>query len=155
MLYLFLKAVHVLAVVLWVGGMAFAHFFLRPSLATLPPPQRLTLMRDVLRRFFSAVLVASGLVLASGLWMFGRAAKQIVQAGGSFAPPLDWAVMTVVGVVMMAIFAVIRFAFHPKLVQAVDGADWPAAAAALGRIRGWVAVNLALGVALIGFVYLV
>ena len=41
MVYALLKALHVLAVVLWVGGMAFAHFFLRPALATLEPPQRL------------------------------------------------------------------------------------------------------------------
>ena len=31
MFYLLLKAVHVLCVVLWVGGMAFAHFCLRPA----------------------------------------------------------------------------------------------------------------------------
>ena len=39
MVYALLKAVHVLAVVLWVGGMAFAHFFLRPALATLAVEQ--------------------------------------------------------------------------------------------------------------------
>jgi hypothetical protein len=39
--YLTLKTLHVLAVGLWVGGMAFAHFFLRPALGTLEPPQRL------------------------------------------------------------------------------------------------------------------
>jgi uncharacterized membrane protein len=26
--------------VLWVGGMAFAHFFLRPAVQALDPPQR-------------------------------------------------------------------------------------------------------------------
>lgn len=155
MLYLLLKAVHVGAVVLWVGGMAFAHFFLRPALAELPPPQRLTLMRDVLRRFFAAVLVATGLLLASGLWMIGRVAKQVVQAGGSFSWPLDWLVMTAVGLVMLAIFGHIRFRFQPRLVRAVDAADWPAAGAVMADIRRWVGVNLALGVALIGFVYLV
>ncbi|MDP2006571.1 MAG: CopD family protein [Rubrivivax sp.] len=152
MFYLFLKAVHVLAVVLWVGGMAFAHFFLRPSLATLAPPQRLTLMRDVLRRFFSAVLVATGLVVASGLWMIGRVVKQVVQAGGSFSWPLDWLVMTPVGLLMVAIFGVIRFRFHPRLSAAVDTSDWPAAGAVLGDIRRWVGVNLVLGVALTAFV---
>ncbi len=152
MLYLVLKAVHVLAVMLWVGGMAFAHFFLRPSLAPLPPPQRLTLMRDVLRRFFAAVLVATGLIVASGLWMIGRVAKQVVQAGGAFVWPLDWIVMTPVGLLMVAIFAVIRFRFHPRLSRAVDAADWPAAGAALAHIRRWVGVNLVLGVALSFFV---
>jgi uncharacterized membrane protein len=152
MFYLLLKAVHVLAVMLWVGGMAFAHFFLRPSLATLAPPQRLTLMRDVLRRFFGAVLVATGLIVASGLWMIGRVAKQVVQAGGSFAWPLDWLVMTAVGLLMVAIFGVIRFRLHPRLSRAVDAADWPAAGLALSDIRRWVGVNLVLGVALTLFV---
>lgn len=155
MFYLLLKAVHVLAVMLWVGGMAFAHFFLRPSLATLAPPQRLTLMRDVLRRFFGAVLVATGLIVASGLWMVGRVARQVVQAGGSFDWPLDWLVMAAVGLLMVAIFGHIRFRFHPRLSRAVDASDWPAAAAVLADIRRWVGVNLVLGVALIGFVYLV
>ena len=40
MVYALLKALHVLAVVLWVGGMAFAHFFLRPALATLEQMER-------------------------------------------------------------------------------------------------------------------
>lgn len=155
MLYLLLKALHVGAVVLWVGGMAFAHFFLRPAAADLPPPQRLALMRDVLRPFFSAVLVATGLIVATGLWMIGRVAKQVVQAGGSFTWPLDWLVMTGVGLLMVAIFGHIRFRFQPRLVRAVDAADWPAAGAVMADIRRWVGVNLALGVALIGFVYLV
>lgn len=152
MLYLVLKAVHMLAVMLWVGGMAFAHFFLRPSLATLAPPQRLTLMRDVLRRFFAAVLVAIGFILASGLWMIGRVAKQVVQAGGNFAWPLDWWVMTAVGLLMVAIFGLIRLRFHPRLSRAVDASDWPAAGAVLADIRRWVGVNLVLGVALTAFV---
>jgi uncharacterized membrane protein len=152
MLYLFLKAVHVLAVMLWVGGMAFAHYFLRPSVATLAPPQRLTLMRDVLGRFFAAVLVATGLIVASGLWMIGRVAKQVVQGGGSFTWPLDWTVMTAVGLLMVAIFGHIRFRFHPRLRRAVDASDWPAAGAVLAHIRRWVGVNLVLGVALTAFV---
>jgi uncharacterized membrane protein len=152
MLYLVLKAVHVLAVMLWVGGMAFAHYFLRPSLATLPPPQRLTLMRDVLRRFFAAVLVATGLIVASGLWMIGRVAREVVQGGGSFAWPLDWLVMTPVGLLMVALFGHIRFRLYPRLSRAVDASDWPAAGAVLAHIRRWVGVNLVLGVGLSFFV---
>lgn len=49
--------------VLWVGGMLFARFFLRPALAVLDPPQRLRLMHEVLRRFFAAVTVAALAVL--------------------------------------------------------------------------------------------
>jgi uncharacterized membrane protein len=149
MLYAALKTLHVLAVVLWVGGMAFAHFFLRPALLVLEPPQRLKLMHAVLRRFFAAVLVLSALVLASGLWMIGRTARQVVQGGGSFVWPADWLLMTVVGVLMVAIFGHIRFVLYKRLHASVVAQQWPAAGAALGAIRQWVAVNLALGLALI------
>jgi uncharacterized membrane protein len=155
MLYALLKAVHVLAVVLWVGGMAFAHFFLRPSLQLLEPPQRLRLMRAVLQRFFAAVLVAVGLVLGSGLWMIGRVARQVVQGGGTFAWPPDWVLMTALGLLMMAIFGHIRFVSYRRLAAAVEAQDWPAGAAALSGIRRWVGVNLALGVAVIAIALLV
>jgi uncharacterized membrane protein len=149
MLLAVLKAVHVLAVVLWVGGMAFAHFFLRPSLAVLEPAQRVKLMHAVLGRFFAAVLWAAGLVLASGLWIIGRVAKQAVQSGGSFAMPLDWSVMSAVGVLMIAIFGHIRFVLYKRLDRAVQAGDVPAGGAALASIRQWVGVNLALGLALV------
>ncbi len=146
--YLALKALHVLAVGLWVGGMAFAHFFLRPALGTLEPPQRLSLMHQVLQRFFSAVLVAVLLILASGAWMIGQVARAAAAAPGGFVMPLDWTLMTVVGVLMMLIFGHIRFVLFRRMSAAVQAAQWPVAAAALASIRSWVAVNLALGVAI-------
>jgi uncharacterized membrane protein len=84
MIYAALKTVHVLAIIVWIGGMVFAHFFLRPAVARLDPPVRLRLMHDVLDRFFRAVLVAALLTLASGVWMLGRVAKQVVQSGGNY-----------------------------------------------------------------------
>jgi uncharacterized membrane protein len=155
MFYAVLKLVHVLGVVLWVGGMFFAHFFLRPALEVLDAPQRLRLMHGVLRRFFAAVLVVSLATLFSGLWMIGRVAKQAVQGGGSFQWPLDWLVMTAVGILMVAIFGHIRFVLFKRLDRAVVAADWPAGGAALASIRTWVAVNLGLGLALIAVVLLV
>ena len=154
MLYALLKAVHVLAVVLWVGGMAFAHFFLRPSLPLLEPPQRLRLMRAVLQRFFGAVLVAVGLVLGSGLWMIGRVARQAAQGGARFDWPPSWVLMTALGLLMIAIFGHIRFVLYRRFAAAMDREDLPASAAALARIRRWVSVNLALGVGVIAAVLL-
>lgn len=146
MLYAVLKTLHVLAIVVWVGGMAFAHFFLRPAVAALEPAVRLRLMHDVLGRFFQAVLVASLLTLATGVWMLGRVAKQVVQSGGSFEMPLAWTVMAVLGTAMVAIFGHIRFVLYKRLSRAVGASDGPAGAALLAQIRNWVSVNLALGV---------
>lgn len=149
MLYATLKLLHILSIVVWIGGMVFAHFFLRPAVHQLPPPQRLPLMHCVLQRFFSAVLVAIGVVLVTGLWMIGRVAKESVQAGLSFNMPLDWTIMATLGLVMMAIFGHIRFALFKRLGHAVAAQDWPAGGAVLGSIRTWVSVNLALGVLII------
>ena len=149
MLYATLKLLHILAIVVWVGGMVFAHFFLRPAAMQLPPPQRVPLMHGALQRFFSAVLVAIVVVLATGLWMIGRVAKETVQAGLSFNMPLDWTIMAALGIVMMGIFGHIRFALFKRLSKAVAAQDWPVGGAVLGSIRTWVSVNLAIGVVII------
>ena len=75
MLYAILKTLHLLSIILWIGGMAFVLFFLRPALGSLQPPARVTLMHDVLRRFFGAVSAAIIIVLVSGLWMMGEFAS--------------------------------------------------------------------------------
>ena len=149
MLYASLKLIHLLSIIVWVGGMVFAHFFLRPALQPLEPAVRVRLMADVLRRFFNAVGVAVLLVLGTGLWMIGNVAKHTVQSGGSFAMPLSWTVMATLGLVMMAIFGHIRFALFNRLQRAVTAADWSAGGKALASIRSWVGVNLWIGVGIV------
>lgn len=149
MLYAVLNALHVLAVVVWVGGMVFAHFFLRPAVAGLPMAQRVPLMQEVLGRFFAAVLVAAGLTLATGLWMIGRVAKQVVQTGGSFSMPPSWTLMAALGVLMILIFGHIRFVLYKRLRLAAQAQDWARGGEQLAAIRRWVGANLALGVLVI------
>jgi uncharacterized membrane protein len=154
-LYNILKLLHVLSIIVWIGGMIYTLFFLRPSLGSLEPPQRVKLMHDVLARFFKAVLVVSTVAVVSGLWMIGRVARETVQAGGSFAWPMSWIVMTALGVLMFAIFGHIRFALYKRLQRAVAANDWPEGGKALEKIRIWVTVNLVIGIAIIVVVFLV
>ena len=154
MIFAALKLAHLLAVVVWIGGMVFAHFFLRPAALSLEPPQRIRLMHAALQRFFAAVLVAIVVILASGLWMIGRVAKESVQAGLGFNMPLDWTLMATLGLVMMAIFGHIRFALFKRLGKAVALSDWAAGGAALESIRTWVGVNLGIGVVIIAITLL-
>ena len=154
MIYSILKLVHLLAIIVWIGGMVFAHFFLRPAVAAMEAPQRVRLMHDVLGRFFKAVLYAAGLTLVSGLWMIARVAKQTVQAGGSFQMPIEWTVMAALGIVMVLIFGHIRFALYKKLDRAVTAADWVAGGAALASIKLWVGINIALGILIVGITLL-
>ncbi len=141
-----LHSVHVLSITVWIGGMVFAHFFFRPALAQLEAALRIRLMHDVLGRFFHAVLVASLLTLASGVWMLGRVAKQVVQSGGNFEMPLAWTIMAVLGVVMVAIFMHTRFVLFKRLSRAVAMNEWAAGGAVVAQIRTWEWINLGLGV---------
>lgn len=130
---------HTLSAVVWVGGMFVIYLCLRPSLGLLEPPQRLRLMRGTFGRFFPWVWAAVILLLATGYWMIFAVFGGFKNAG------LHIHLMNGTGLIMMALFA---WLFHgPWLAfkRAVDGQDWPAAAARLNRIRGIIAVNLPLG----------
>ncbi len=145
MAYALLKLLHLGSVVIWIGGMFFALFCLRPAAMSLPPPTRVPFMADALGRFFNIVLWLALAAVGSGVAMMMLAAKATRQTGASLNMPLDWMVMAVLGLVMVAIFGHIRFALYKRLQRAVAAQDWPAGGAALGVIRTWVAVNLGLG----------
>ena len=57
---------HIFSAVVWVGGMFFALFVLRPATAGLEPGPRLDLWLRVFERFFAWVFAAIVLLLASG-----------------------------------------------------------------------------------------
>ena len=157
MLYSVLKLVHLLSIIVWVGGMVFAHFFLRPAIAgTLDNVEgRIRLMDAVLQRFFAAVSVAVLLVVGSGIWMIGNVARMTVQAGERFAMPLSWTIMATLGLVMAGIFGHIRFALFKRLHRATQASDWTTAGKALASIRTWVGINLAIGLATMAVALLV
>ena len=134
----FAVALHVLSVVVWVGGMAFAHFALRPALAeTLEPPQRLKLLSAILQRFLTVVTLAVVLIIVTGGYLMAA-------VGGFAAPPAVHAMLGI-GAVMVVIFAYLRLRTYPRMRTAVAAGQWPKAGAAAGTIRHLIAVNLALG----------
>jgi len=142
-----LYLLHVLATVIWVGGMFFAHQCLRPAaLAQLEPASRLRLWNGVFSRFFPWVWAAVILLTASGLLL-------IQQMGGMAAVPIHVHIMAAIGYLMAGIFAALYFRPYASLSRAVATEDWPAAGAALNRIRILVGSNLSLGLANIILVF--
>lgn len=138
---------HVLSVVVWVGGMFFAYMALRPVAASiLEPPQRLTLWAGVFGKFFPWVWASVVLILLTGLHM-------LIVFGGMAAPHYALA-MLVLGVLMMLIFAHVFFAPYGRLKRAVAAQDWKAGGAALGQIRMLIGINLSIGLVTIAVVFL-
>ncbi len=135
-----LLAIHLLAAVFWVGGMAFAHQVLRPAAFALDPPVRLPLWRRVFERFFPWVGIAVILLLVTGIWMV------IADFGGFADAAMYIALMMTIGIVMMLLFGHLYFALWPRFRKAVDAGAFPEAAATLDRIRRTVGINLVLGI---------
>ncbi len=137
---------HVLGVVVWVGGMFFAYLALRPVAASvLEPPQRLTLWAGVFDKFFPWVWLSVALILATGL--------HLLMVFGGLAAPHHALAMLALGIVMMLIFGHVYFAPYRKLKRAVAGQDWKAGGAALGQIRQLIDINLILGLVTIAVVF--
>jgi uncharacterized membrane protein len=136
----FLLAVHMLAALFWVGGMAFAHFVLRAAAMQLDPQMRLPLWRRVFERFFPWAGIAVILLLVSGIAMV------VMDFGGFENAALYINLMMTIGIVMMLLFGHLYFALWPRFRKAVDAGQFPDAANALGKIRRTVTINLALGI---------
>ncbi len=129
---------HLSAVAVWVGGMFFAHFCLRPALGALDAPARLALMAQVLRRFLGWVGVA--IVL---LWVSGLARLATV---GLASAPIGWHAMLALGAAMTLVYLVIVARYVPRMRRALAEGDVPRAGASLAVVRGLVLLNLVLGV---------
>lgn len=140
-----LKTLHVMSVIVWIGGMAFTQFFLRPSLPVLEPPARLALMTAVVGRFFRVVAVIAPLAWLTGGWMVARAAAAATASGGAFHMPVSWMLMAAGGTAMVAVFAWLRLGPYRALARSLNAGNLPAASAALARVRQGVALNLGIG----------
>ncbi|MEK2612289.1 CopD family protein [Pseudomonas shirazensis] len=135
---------HVLAALAWVGGMFFAWLILRPATAAaLEGPARLRLWLEVFRRFFVWVWVAVAILAISGIGMLH------MRFSGFETAPKYVQLMMGGAIVMFALFLRVQALLLPDLRAAVQAEDWPAGAAALGRIRRLVGINLLLGLAVV------
>ncbi|HEY9278179.1 MAG TPA: CopD family protein [Methylotenera sp.] len=128
---------HLAGVIVWVGGMFFAYFCLRPAAgAILKPPERLPLWTATFRLFLAYSAVAVVLILASGVIM--------LTSFGLSQAPAGWHAMLALGLVMAAVFSIVYFVLFPRLAAHCAASSWPAAANVLNNIRRLVALNLLL-----------
>ena len=140
-----MKFLHIAAAIVWLGGICFMLFSLRPAAAEqLAPPQRLPLIADVLRRFFVLVWLAVAILLVTGLAM--------LLGVGMKNAPVGWHLMLGIGLLMFALFGHLYFGPFRRLKQAVSASDWPEGGRRVGQIATLAMVILTLGTVAIGAV---
>ncbi len=136
----FAISLHLLAAVIWVGGMFFAYMALRPVAASLlEPPLRLPLWSQTFAKFFPWVWAAIITLLATGLWM-------VVSVFGGFGSVgIHIHLMTAIGAVMILLFAYVFFVPYRRMKQALAANDVLEAGRRLAQSRIIIAINLSLG----------
>lgn len=150
-----IKLLHLVAAIVWMGGMAFMLLALRPAaMEVLEPQVRARLMGAVWSRFFRLVLIAIVALLASGAHMYTAALRAARASAGVGGVPLGWTLMLAMGVTMVLIFGHIYFAGFKRFRRAVALAEWPVAARAAAQVQRLVMVNFVLGWLAIGAVRL-
>ena len=135
---------HLLAALVWVGGMLFAWMVLRPAIiAALEGPTRLKVWVQVFPRFFVWVWAAVIVLPITGIGMIQLNFTSFETA------PRYVQIMMGLYVVMVALFLRIHSLQLPELQRAVEAEQWSEGVAALGRIRRLVGINLIIGLAVV------
>ena len=105
------RALHVLAIVLWIGGVGMATTVLLPALRRLPDPvQRIAMFQAVESRFGPQARLSILLAGLSGLYMLVR-----MDIWDRFTSPLYWWMHAMV--VVWLIFALMLFVIEPFVLH--------------------------------------
>ncbi|OYT91000.1 MAG: hypothetical protein CFE43_15425 [Burkholderiales bacterium PBB3] len=140
------KLLHLVAGIVWMGGMTFMLLALRPAaLAVMEPQPRARLMLQVWRRFFAVVLVAIVVLFTTGSHLYTALFKAMKAANGVGSVPLGWNLMLGIGILMMLIFGHIYMAGFSKFKRALAAEAWPDAAKAAAQIQTLMVTNFVLG----------
>ncbi|MCX4188891.1 CopD family protein [Methylophaga sp. OBS3] len=139
-------SLHILASVIWVGGLWFAFMHLRPAAAILLAPEhRLPLWANIFSRFFPWVWASIITIIVTGGYMIIR----LGGFGGVDGVGMHVHIMLLLGILMMLLFMHVFFNPYRKLKWAVAEHDWITGADALDKIRKFVRANLILGLIVI------
>lgn len=135
---------HLLAAVIWVGGMFFAYTALRPAAEKiLDAPHRLKLWRKTFISFFIWVWLAIIVLLSTGYWII------FSHYGGMARVGWHIHIMQVLGIIMILIFLHVFFAPFLRMLKAIKQENYQVAGQNLLQIRKFVAINLFLGIVVI------
>ena len=104
------RAVHVVAIVHWIGGLLFVTLVILPSLLETEAPRRLALFNALERRFATQARVSTLLVGLSGFYML-----YCYEYWGRIAEPHYWWIDAMIG--LWAIFTIMLFVAEPLFLH--------------------------------------
>jgi len=143
---------HLLAAIIWIGGLVFQVLVVLPTLArTAPTAERLRLALSLEARFRALVWPAVGLVLFTGLVNLMHVWYATVVTAGSisptFLPVLSIKLSLVLGMIVLQ--AVLQFLVQPRRIAALHA--WPTGVRDVPLpLRQWQRLALLLYSALVG-----
>jgi uncharacterized membrane protein len=106
------RALHVLAVVHWIGGVAMVTMVLLPAMSSLAEPERRLAMFEAIEGRFGAQARWSVAVAGlSGFWMTWR-----LDAWARYVEPRSWWMLAML--LLWAVFAVILYVAEPLFLHA-------------------------------------
>lgn len=106
------RALHVAAVVHWIGGLMFVTFVVLPNLGDLPPDQRAAGFAAVERRFAKQARISVALAGATGFYLM-----QVFGLWSSLGDPRMWRLAAMLA--LWTIFAFMLFVAEPFFLHAM------------------------------------
>lgn len=105
------RALHVIAVVHWIGGVGFVTLVLLPAVRKFAAPEaRVALFEDIERRFATQARVSTLTAGLTGFWMTWR-----LDAWGRFAEPGFWWMHAMLA--LWALFTLMLFVLEPLVLH--------------------------------------
>jgi uncharacterized membrane protein len=125
------RAIHVLAVAHWIGGVAFVTLVVLPLARSLPAQKGIALFEAAERRFAAQVRISIPIAGAAGFWMTYR-----MELWPRFLDPHFWWMAAMLGLwlIFMLVVFVIEPLFHARM-EAFARADPQRALARLTRMH--------------------
>ncbi|SDG84140.1 CopD family protein [Roseospirillum parvum] len=134
-------SLHVLATLVWVGGMFFALIALKPGLAEISPDDRLFLWHGTLPRFFAWVWGAIAILWGTGWYIIEKL------YGGLYAAPGHVHLMMTLAGLMTILFALIQAGPMRRFMKALENGQPAAATNEHQRMKTLITINFTLGIA--------
>lgn len=111
-IYIFARALHIIAVVLWIGGVAFVTMILIPALKAMPNKHdRLQLFETLEGKFSTHAKITTTLTLVSGLYLI-----DFMQLWPRFLLVEFWWMHAMV--LVWLLFSMVLFIFEPLFLHA-------------------------------------